>query len=98
MDGLDMKSLRNSADKLRDLLGSGVLVLASVSDDKVFYVASVTKDLTKRIKAGEILKEITKGKGGGRPDMAQGGSNDVTYVDEALKEVGRIVERCGGAE
>jgi alanyl-tRNA synthetase len=95
MDGLDMKSLRSSADKLRDLIRSGVFVLASVSDGKVFYVAGVTKDLTERFKAGDILKEITKGKGGGRPDMAQGGSNDVDYVDEALQEVMRIVERCG---
>lgn len=97
MDGLDMKTLRDAADKLKNLLQSGVIVLASVLDDKVFYVATVTKEHTKQVKAGDILKVITKGKGGGRPDMAQGGTSDVEGVDKALGSVKGIVQEKAGS-
>ena len=92
MDNLDMKTLREVADKIKNLLQSGVIVLASVLGNKVFYVATVTKDHTNHVKAGEILTVITNGKGGGRPDMAQGGTNDVDSVDKALASVKGIVE------
>ena len=96
MDGLDMKTLCETADKLKNLVQSGVIVLASVVEDKVFYVAIVTKELTDKIKAGDILNTITNGKGGGRPDMGQGGTGDVDSVDKALASVNAIVEERVG--
>jgi alanyl-tRNA synthetase len=83
----DAKTLRETGDKLRDRLGSGVLVLAGIEHDKVSLLAMVTKDLTKRFHAGNLLKavaEILDGRGGGRPDMAQGGGKDPAKVPEAL--------------
>jgi alanyl-tRNA synthetase len=68
-------------------------VLCSSKDDQVSYVAAVTKDLTSRLNAGEILKTITGGKGGGRADMAQGGTRDVKGVKKALDSVIEIVKR-----
>jgi alanyl-tRNA synthetase len=97
MDRLDMKTLRETADKIKNLVQSGVVVLASVIEDKVFYVAIVTKELTNKIKAGDILNIITHGKGGGRPDMAQGGTSDIDGVDKALASVKAIVEEKSGS-
>jgi alanyl-tRNA synthetase len=93
IDGLDIKELRNLADIIKDKIGSGVVVLCSSKDDQVSYVAAVTKDLTSRLNAGEILKTITGGKGGGRADMAQGGTRDVKGVKKALDSVIEIVKR-----
>ncbi len=84
----DVKALRETGDNLRDRLGSGVIVLAGVGADRVSLLAMVTKDLTKTFHAGKILQKVAQvldGKGGGRPDMAQGGGKDVTKVDEALE-------------
>ena len=75
-DGADAKALREVADQLRDKLGSGVIVLAGVEGDKIALVAMVTPDLVGKLNAGKIVGEVAKavgGKGGGRPDMAQGG-------------------------
>jgi alanyl-tRNA synthetase len=93
IDGYDMKTLRNLADAIRDKLGSGVIVLGSSSNGQGYYVAAVTKDLTKRLNAGEILRAVTGGKGGGRADMAQGGSKDVNGIDKAINSVVDIVEK-----
>lgn len=93
IDGYDSKTLRDLADKLRDKMGSGILVLGSVLNGEVSYVAMVTKDLTPRLNAGEILKVITGGKGGGRADMAQGGAKDVEGIDEALESVYDIIKK-----
>lgn len=84
IDGLDIKTLRNLADTIKDRIDSGVIVLGSSQNGRAFYVAVVTKDLIPRINAGEILKAITGGKGGGRADMAQGGTKDAEGVDNAL--------------
>ncbi len=92
IDGFDIKTLRDLADKLKDKIGSGVIVLASSSNGQVSYVAAVTKDLTSKLDAGEILKTISGGKGGGRPDMAQGGSKDVEGIDKAVGSVINIVK------
>lgn len=84
----DMKTLRETGDMLRDRLGSGVLFLAGVGDAKVSMVAMVTKDLSKRLHAGKMLKAAAAavgGRGGGRPDMAQGGGKDVAKVGEAVE-------------
>jgi len=93
IDGFDIKTLRDLADKLKDKIGSGVIVLASLKDSQVSYVAAVTKDLTSKLNAGEILKIISGGKGGGRPDMAQGGSKDVEGINKAVSSVIDIVKK-----
>jgi len=90
VDGLSTKDLRSLADKVRDRLGSGVIVLASELDGQAALVAMVTNDLTSRAKAGDILRQVAKacgGRGGGKPDMAQGGTKDTTNLDEALAKV-----------
>jgi alanyl-tRNA synthetase len=81
-------------------MGPGIICVGSAMDGKVTLVASVSKDLTKRIQAGKIMQEIAPlvgGKGGGRPDLAQGGGSDVSRLDEALARVPALVERLGTA-
>src|SRR5262249_3671781 len=76
LDGVDPGMLRESLDKVKDRLGSGIALLASVNDGKVSLIAGVTKDLTGKVKAGELVNYVAQqvgGKGGGRPDMAQAG-------------------------
>lgn len=90
LDGADAKSLRDTADQFKNKLGSAVVLLATVEDDKVSLVASVTKDVTDRVKAGELMRFVAEqigGKGGGRPDMAQGGGTDVAKLADALASV-----------
>ncbi|KAF0179555.1 MAG: alanyl-tRNA synthetase [Nitrospirae bacterium] len=90
---MDAKDLRVLADNIRDRLGSCVLVLASVKDRQAGLVAMVTKDLTARFSAGELLKNIAAqvgGRGGGKPEMAQGGVaniSDTALLDTALASV-----------
>src|SRR5213078_3964193 len=99
IDGLDADGLRSVADTLRDRLGSGVVCVGSVVDGKVNLVAAVTRDLTKRFQAGRIMEEVARavgGRGGGRPDLAQGGGPDSTKLDDALKLVYDIVARTAG--
>lgn len=87
LQGLDAKSLRSLADDIKSKLHDGIAVLASVSDGKVALTASVDKDLTAKVKAGDIIKQLCQdldGKGGGKPDFAQGGANDVDGTDKAL--------------
>jgi len=87
LDGADSKALRSAADQLKDRLGSGVVVLGAVEDDKVRLVASVTKDLTGTLKAGALIGPVAEhvgGRGGGRPDFAQAGGNDPEKLDAAL--------------
>jgi len=96
VDGVEAKGLRELLDKLRDKLGSGVILLASVSAGKVNLIAGVTADLTARIAAGELIKAVTAlmgGRGGGRADMAQGGSDQPDALDAALAEAPAIVAR-----
>jgi alanyl-tRNA synthetase len=91
----DPKALREVADQLRSKIGSGVIVLGGVGEDgKVALVAAVTADLTQRIHAGKIIGEVSSaigGKGGGRPDMAQGGGSDAGKLDAALERVYTLV-------
>ncbi|MFA7412072.1 MAG: DHHA1 domain-containing protein, partial [Tissierellaceae bacterium] len=95
VDNLDMNGLRNLGDKIKDKLGSGVVVLASLDGDKISFVVMVTKDLVKKgVHAGNIVKDLAKatgGGGGGRPDMAQAGGKDINKLDEALSTVGNII-------
>jgi alanyl-tRNA synthetase len=90
IDGADAKALRDLADKLRDRLGSCVLVLGGVSDGKVALLAAVTPDLHARVKAGELVNHVAGhvgGKGGGRPDLAQAGGTRPECLPEALRAV-----------
>ncbi len=90
LEGLDAKALRNLADDIKSRLHNGVAVLASTYDGKVALTASVNKDLTQTIKAGDIIKNLCEqldGKGGGKPDFAQGGANNVAGVTTALETV-----------
>ncbi|HVO93590.1 MAG TPA: alanine--tRNA ligase [Terriglobales bacterium] len=94
VDGLDGKQLRDIADQLKDNLGSGVVVLASAGAGGVNLVATVSKDLTKRYQAGNIVKELAAmvgGGGGGRPDFAQAGGKDPTRIDAALKRAEELI-------
>jgi alanyl-tRNA synthetase len=87
LEGADGKALRETIDKLRDKLGSAVVLLGAVDGDKVALVAGVTADLTAKVKAGELVGFAAArvgGKGGGRPDMAQGGGTEPGKLDEAL--------------
>ncbi len=99
VDGLDQKRLRGLADNVRDRLGSGILVLASAVDEQAAMVAMVTRDLTKKYHAGNILKAVARaagGRGGGKPDMAQGGTRELDRLDEALKGVPDAVRGLKG--
>jgi alanyl-tRNA synthetase len=93
-DVADPRALREVADALRDRLRSGVIVLAGVEGDKVALVSMVTPDLVGRYNAGQIVGAVAKaigGKGGGRPDMAQGGGTNPERLDDALARVYDIV-------
>ncbi|HNC86418.1 MAG TPA: DHHA1 domain-containing protein, partial [Agitococcus sp.] len=90
LEGADSKSLRTTLDQLKNKLASGVIVLATVEGDKVTVIAGVTADLTSRFKAGDLVQHISTqlgGKGGGRPDMAQGGGTNVAALPQALNSV-----------
>ena len=94
IDGLDSKDLRELADKVRDGLGSGILLLASLKDDQAAMVAMVTKDLINRYKAGDLLKQVAAaagGRGGGKPDLAQGGTKEIDKLDKALNTLYDII-------
>lgn len=88
-EGIDMESLRNHADRLKQKIGSGVIVLASAADGRVFLVVAVTPDLVARIQANKLIKEIAQlvgGGGGGRPDFAQAGGGRPENIDQALEK------------
>jgi alanyl-tRNA synthetase len=90
VEGADAKSLRDTLDQCKNKLGSGVILLSAITDDKVALAAGVTSDLTSRVKAGDLMREMAQrlgGKGGGRPDMAQGGGSDVAGLQEVLRSV-----------
>ncbi len=87
LDGVENKDLLVLMDQLKSKLGSAVILLGSVHDERIALVAGVTKDLTGQFKAGDLMKQATAvvgGKGGGRPDMAQGSGVDLAKLDDAL--------------
>ncbi|MDX2220098.1 MAG: alanine--tRNA ligase [Burkholderiales bacterium] len=95
LDGVDSKSLRDTLDQLKNKLKSGVIILGVTEGDKVSLVAGVTADLTAKVKAGELLNHVATqvgGKGGGRPDMAQGGGTEPAKLSAALDSVRAWVE------
>jgi alanyl-tRNA synthetase len=90
IEGADAASLRESVDLFKNKLGSAVVLLAAVEDNKVALVAGVTQDITGKVKAGDLMRFVAEqlgGKGGGRPDMAQGGGTDVAALDSTLASV-----------
>ena len=95
IEGADAKTLRDMADRIKSRIGSGVVMLATIDDNKVALIAGVTQDLTARIKAGDLMKFVARqvgGKGGGRPDMAQGGGTEVVALPAAIDSVFAWVE------
>ena len=101
LDGVDAGALREIADRLRQKYGSAVVALGSaLGDGKVALLVAVTRDLTGRIKAGDIVKQIAPiigGTGGGRPDFAQAGGRDAAGLDEALERIARPRRRASSA-
>ncbi len=94
--GIGGKDLREFSDQLRDKLGSGVLVLVSDADDKVALLVAVTKDLTDRVKAGNLIKplaEIVGGRGGGRPELAQAGGSATDKIESLLQAAPEQLKR-----
>jgi len=94
IEGVEVKDLRDIVDTMKDKLSKAVVILAIVKDNKVNLVSGVTKNLMDKYHAGEILKHVAfqiDGKGGGRPDMAQGGGNKVSNLDKALKSVEKFI-------
>ncbi len=94
LEGADVKTLRETMDKLKDKLKSAAIVLGAVQDGKVSLIAGVTADATGKVKAGELVNFVAQqvgGKGGGRPDMAQAGGTDPAKLPAALAGVGEWV-------
>ncbi len=94
----DPKELREMADSLRTKLGSGIVVLAGSAEGKAVLIAAVTRDLTKKFSAGDIVKRLSPifgGKGGGKPDIAQAGGGDPAKINRALEEAYSVVEAMG---
>ena len=92
-------ALRDLGDRFRDKITSGVIVLGSAAADKALLIAVVTKDLTDRFHAGNIVKAIAPivgGKGGGRPDMAQAGGSRPDKLDEAIEKVPAVIQEMAG--
>ncbi|HEY2015171.1 MAG TPA: alanine--tRNA ligase [Bryobacteraceae bacterium] len=95
LEGMDRQQLRELADSLRHRLKSAVVVLASTDNGSVSIISAVTKDLAGKVHAGKLvgtLAQAVGGKGGGRPDMAEGGGKDASGLDQALENVYREVE------
>jgi alanyl-tRNA synthetase len=94
VDGLERGPMRDLVDQMRGKLGSGVVVLGAGADGKVSLIVGVTKDLTGRLQAGKVVGQLAAmvgGKGGGRPDLAEAGGNDVGALDGALAKVADVV-------
>ena len=95
VDGLDGKALLVMVDQLKNKLGNAVILLGGLLDGKVVLVAGVTQQLSSKLKAGDLMRQAAAavgGKGGGRPDMAQGGGTEVDKLDEALALAAAFVE------
>ena len=98
VDGMEGGELRTLADQIRDKLNSGVIALGGVKDDKVSLLVVVTKDLTGKLKAGELIKEMAAavgGTGGGRPEMAQAGGKNPEGLGAALEKIFELVAKEG---
>lgn len=95
-EGIDIEALRQYADSLKQKIGSGVVVLTSAVDGRVFLVVAVTADLTPRVQANKLIKDIAGiigGGGGGRPDFAQAGGTRPENIDRALEKSVDLLEK-----
>ena len=99
LEGFDGKALREAVDRLKQQLGDAVVILAGASDGKAALVAGVSGSALGRVKAGDLLSHVasrTNGKGGGRPDLAQGGGDDGPALAAVLAGIGDwVAERIG---
>jgi alanyl-tRNA synthetase len=96
VEGGDREVLRQLVDSLRQKLGSGVVVLATVDSGKVALIVAVTRDLARKLHAGKIVQEIAKlvgGSGGGKPDLAEAGGKDTSGIQNALDQVYPLIDR-----
>ena len=94
LEGVDARELRSHSDLLLDKLGSGVVVLAARSEGKATLLVKISKDLTDRIRAGDVVRELAQmvgGNGGGRPDMAQAGGKQPENIPAALEKAYEMV-------
>jgi len=99
VDGLDKGGMRHLSDTLMSKIKSGVVILARTEDDKVSFIVRVSDDLTDKVKAGKIVQEIAPivaGRGGGKPDMAEGGGTDASKLPDALEASYGVVEQMLG--
>ncbi len=90
LEGVEAKSLRSMMDDIKNRIGEGIVVLGVANDAKVNLIAGVTKNLTSKVKAGELVNFVASqvgGKGGGRPDMAQAGGDQPENLGQALDSV-----------
>jgi len=90
IDGADVKALRETMDQLKNKLGTAIILLSAVDGEKITLIAGVTKDMTDKVRAGDLVKFVAEqvgGKGGGRPDMAQAGGNDPAALPAALASI-----------
>lgn len=95
MDELDSKSLCQVVDQYKQKIGDGVIVLATAADNKVALAVGITDSVSKTVKAGDYIKvlaAIVGGKGGGRPDFAQAGGQDVSQVDALIQQAPTLLE------
>jgi alanyl-tRNA synthetase len=95
VDGMDRAQMRTVVDSLRNKWKSAVIVLAGAEDANVSIVSAVTKDLTSKVQAGKLVSSVAQavgGKGGGRPDMAEGGGKDASAIPGALERVYQSIE------
>ncbi len=95
VDGADAKSLRTTFEQVKSKLASGIILLAAADSEKATVIAGVSSDLTSRFKAGELVQHISVqlgGKGGGRPDVAQGGGSNVNALPQALANISTWVK------
>ncbi|MEX2489327.1 MAG: alanine--tRNA ligase [Pseudomonadales bacterium] len=97
LEGADPKTLPDALDRVKNRIQSGAVVLATINKGKVSLIAGVTKDLTDRINAGDLVNHVAMqigGKGGGRPDMARAGGSDVDGLPAAMESVNAFIETC----
>ncbi len=90
LEGADTKSLRDTVDQLKNKLAPAAIILSAIDGDKITLIAGITKDTTDKLKAGDLVSHVASqvgGKGGGRPDMAQGGGNQPDQLEDALNSV-----------
>jgi alanyl-tRNA synthetase len=96
VEGLDKGGMRHLSDTLMAKIKSGVVIIAKAEDDKVSFIVRVSDDLTKKVSAGKIVQEIApivSGRGGGKPDMAEGGGTDASKLNDALEASYGVIEQ-----